>query len=270
MATTGQTYTVVGGDTIFGIARRLGVSMDALVGANGLNPNSLITPGQTLQVPQGGSVPGTNAPAAPAATNPPATNPPATNPPATNPPAAADPPAPAPEGPERPTSPQGEPTTTFAAPAGEVRADGMSASCQSPDSVEANGTPIVFAPSNVQDHNPGTGWRCETPANGQTLTLTLAAPTRLTEVGIIGGYVKVDPLTLVDRFPQNHRVRGVRVTFSDGSSVEQELDDSRSMQPIAVDVTTTSVEIAILSTYPSSGPDPKQTFVVGEVSLIGG
>ncbi len=74
---------------------------------------------------------------------------------------------------------------------------------------------------------------------GQRLTFTFDATTHLTSVGLIGGYVKVDPLTGVDRFPQNHRVRQVRWTFSDGSTVTQDLADSRDLQSIPVDVTTT-------------------------------
>ena len=128
----------------------------------------------------------------------------------------------------------------------------------------------MFSPSNVLDHNPASAWRCAAPATGETLTGTLSGETHLTSVGMIGGYDKTDPLTGIDRWPQNHRVRRVRWTFSDGTTVEQDLADSREMQSIAVDVTTSSVTIEILSTYPPSGPDPKQMVVVAEVQLIGG
>ena len=263
--TTGETYTVVGGDTLFGISRTLGVSLQDLLGANGMNQSSVIQPGDQLQVPVGGSVSATSPPATDApATNPPATNPPGTSPPATNPP-GTNPPGTSPQ-----TSPQVQPTTTFSAPPGAVQPTGASASCQAPNSQEANGTPIVFAPSNVLDHNPATAWRCPAPATGQTLTVTLSGDTHLTSVGLIGGYNKTDPLTGIDRWPQNHRVRRVRWTFSDGTTVEQDLSDSREMQTISVDVTTSSVTMEILSTYPPSGPDPKQMVVVSEVQLIGG
>ena len=272
--TTGETYAVVGGDTLFGISRRLGVTLDALLAANGLNSSSLITPGQRLQIPVGGSVPATNAPTNPPATNAPATNPPATNAPATNPPGtsppATNPPGTTPPGTSPPTSPQNQPTTTFAAPPGAVQPSGASATCQAPDSQEANGTPIVFSPSNVLDRNPASAWRCAAPATGETLTVTLSGDTHLTSVGMIGGYDKIDPLTGIDRWPQNHRARQVRWTFSDGTTVTQDLADSRGMQSITVDVTTSSVTIEILSTYPASGEDPKQMVVVAEVQLIGG
>jgi len=266
VATTGDTYSVQRGDTLFGISRRLGVTLDALLSANGMNQNSLITPGQALQIPVGGSVPATNAttPATSAPT--PAINAttPATN--ATTP--APNPTTPAPN-PTGGTSPQVQPTTTFATPPNAVLPTGASATCQGDDSAEANGTPIVFSPSNVLDHNPGTAWRCPAPATGETLTVTLGGPTLLTSVGMIGGYAKVDPLTGIDRFTQNQRARQVIWRFSDGSSVTQDLADSRDMQTIPVNVTTDFVTVEIISTYPASGPDPKNNVVVAEVQLLG-
>ncbi len=128
----------------------------------------------------------------------------------------------------------------------------------------------MFAPGNVLDHNPATAWRCEAPATGQRLTFTFDAPTHLTSVGLIGGYVKVDPLTGVDRFVQNHRVRQVRWTFSDGSTVTQDLADSRNMQTIPVDVTTTTATLEILATYPPGGEAPRDMVPIAEVQFIGG
>jgi LysM repeat protein len=57
VATTGEVYTVVQGDTPFGIATKLGVEVSALLAANGLNENSLLVPGQRLAVPHGDSLP---------------------------------------------------------------------------------------------------------------------------------------------------------------------------------------------------------------------
>jgi len=252
VATTGETYSVQSGDTLFGISRRLGVTLDALLSANGLNQNSLITPGQTLQIPVGGSAPATNATT-------PATNAPPNPTGATSPPPQQT----------QATQPQGQATTTFAAPAGAVTPTGASASCQGPNGNEASGTTIVFAPSNVLDRNPGTAWRCPSQPAGQTLTVTLSGATHLTSVGMIGGYAKIDPTTQFDRFTQNHRARQVIWRFSDGTSVTQDLADSRDMQSIPVDVTTEWVSVEIVSTYPPSGPDPKNNIVVAEVQLIG-
>lgn len=59
-------YVVQGGDTISSIAQRHGVSIDAVLGANGLGWSSIIYPGQTLAIP-GSAAAAPTTPAAPAA-----------------------------------------------------------------------------------------------------------------------------------------------------------------------------------------------------------
>ena len=58
----GATYTIVAGDTISAIAKRHGVSVNAVLAANGLGMSSIIYPGQTITVPAAApSVPGLTA-----------------------------------------------------------------------------------------------------------------------------------------------------------------------------------------------------------------
>lgn len=45
-------YTVVAGDTLWGIARRYGVTVDAICTLNGLNPVRYIYPGQKITIPK--------------------------------------------------------------------------------------------------------------------------------------------------------------------------------------------------------------------------
>ena len=52
-AASGSSYTVVSGDYLLGIAGKLGVPLQALLDANGMNTSSLITPGQKLKIPTG-------------------------------------------------------------------------------------------------------------------------------------------------------------------------------------------------------------------------
>lgn len=47
----GGSYTIVAGDTISAIAKRHGVTTDAVLGANGLDRSSIIYPGQTIAIP---------------------------------------------------------------------------------------------------------------------------------------------------------------------------------------------------------------------------
>lgn len=68
-STTTREYTVVAGDNLVRIGRRLGVSADALAMANGIQTSSIIRPGQILKVP-GGSTATASQSAAPAPSTP--------------------------------------------------------------------------------------------------------------------------------------------------------------------------------------------------------
>ncbi|MBI3536195.1 MAG: LysM peptidoglycan-binding domain-containing protein [Chloroflexi bacterium] len=46
------TYTVQSGDTLFGIARKTGASVQAISAANNISNPSLIKPGQVLKIPK--------------------------------------------------------------------------------------------------------------------------------------------------------------------------------------------------------------------------
>ena len=91
-ACPGATYSVVGGDSWSRIASRNGVTMTALINANGASTATVIHPGQTLCLPSTATLPATPPAAPPAAPSaaPPATPPaaPPATPPAT-PPAAS-------------------------------------------------------------------------------------------------------------------------------------------------------------------------------------
>jgi LysM repeat protein len=63
----GTTYTVVSGDTLWGLSRKFGVSQEALKKANNLGAEGAIMTGQKLKIPGGGTQ-ASSASAAPAAT----------------------------------------------------------------------------------------------------------------------------------------------------------------------------------------------------------
>ncbi|MFT4235438.1 MAG: LysM peptidoglycan-binding domain-containing protein [Microbacterium sp.] len=56
-STSDTTYTVVAGDTLYGIAQKFEVTLSALLAANNLSADSIIYPGQKLTIPGTGSDP---------------------------------------------------------------------------------------------------------------------------------------------------------------------------------------------------------------------
>ncbi len=191
---------------------------------------------------------------------------------ATAPPATS---APAPTAPPAPTTAVPPATTAAPAPAigNGVAPASATASCQAPDSYASDGTPVTFGPGNTIDGNPATAWRCLIPATNETLTLTFAKEAKLSTVGLIPGYDKVDPVTGEDRFHENYRVKTVRWHFDDGSTADQQLQDSRQMQTMRVKVTTTEAVMEILDVYPPSYPVTSTQYrpyvAVSEVAFTG-
>jgi hypothetical protein len=149
----------------------------------------------------------------------------------------------------------------------------VEASCQAPDGFEADGSPVSFATSNMFDGDPRTAWRCPAPAIGTQISIRLAGPIHLTSVGLIPGYDKIDPTSNVDRFFENFRVKTVRWTFDNGSSLSQTFDDSRELQRLAVDVVTTNITITIDdvydSSYPVGNPHRREFVPISEIQIVG-
>ncbi len=212
-----------------------------------VSPSTTTAPGET-----------TVAPAVPALTPPPETTTTTTT--------AVPPPGPAetPTVPPAPRAPVGYPVVAASA----------AATCQSPNGAEADGTPIVFDPNAAVDGDPVTAWRCPGDAIGEQLTIELAGPVRVTSVGLVPGYDKVDPTSGADRFYENRRVRSVAWWFDDGTRIVQDFADSRELQTIPVDgIVTTSATIEILdfyeSAYPLGHPQRREFVAISDVQLEG-
>jgi hypothetical protein len=118
----------------------------------------------------------------------------------------------------------------------------------------------------VQDGDKATAWRVKGDGTGQTLTLTLAGPTRLTEVGLLPGYAKFDECSGSDRFVQMRRVTAVTWTFDDGSTVDQLFQEQPEVQSVPVDVTTRRVVIEIKGVTKNPKIDATP---ISEVRLLG-
>ncbi len=141
------------------------------------------------------------------------------------------------------------------------------ADCQAPDSADAAGNAISYTPANVADGDLTTAWRCNGRGVGQTITLTLPTPTQLGALALVPGYAKTDPSNGVDRYAENNRLTKVRWTFSDGTSVVQDLDGSptnRDLQSMPIPPTeTTEVVLEILASVPGT----RNTVAISEIQL---
>jgi hypothetical protein len=157
------------------------------------------------------------------------------------------------------------PTPTVAAtpspafPVGPVVPARASAPSTAPDSTDAGGRTTSYTVANVLDGKPSTAWRAEGDASGDTLVFTFDAPVRLTEVGLVNGFAKVDPYDGTDRYEQGRRITAVTWTFRTATgpvTVQQSLrDGDRRMQTTAVaPVEVTEVDLTIdRTTRPGAG-----------------
>ncbi|WP_380175012.1 hypothetical protein ACFEMC_07370 [Kineococcus sp. DHX-1] len=154
-------------------------------------------------------------------------------------------------------TPSATPTTTFRT--GPVVPARAKAPSTAPDSADAGGRTTSYGVANVLDGRPSTAWRAEGDASGGTLVFTFDAPVRLTQVGLVNGFAKVDPYDGSDRYEQGRRITAVTWTFRTANgpvTVQQSLrDGDRRMQTTAVaPVEVTEVDLTIdRTTRPGAG-----------------
>jgi hypothetical protein len=158
--------------------------------------------------------------------------------------------------------------TTVPEPASELTGSASaSASATALDSKDDAGDQVSYEVERVLDGDPSTAWRAKGDGQGVTVTLTLAGPSHITQVGLIPGYDKTDSATGKNRFFQDHRISEVRWRFDDGTTVDQSLSDEPTMQMQEVDVTSTTVTIEIAATLPS---EPGFDYTpISDVSVMG-
>ncbi len=94
---------------------------------------------------------------------------------------------------------------------------------------------MVYPASNMADGDPATCWRMNGDGTGQALTISIPGDARITSVGLINGYAKVDPTTGDDRYRQERRITHVTWQVPDGTAVEQSLSPmNRSVPSVPV------------------------------------
>ena len=142
-----------------------------------------------------------------------------------------------------------------------------------PPNTDVNGNLVRYEARNLLDGVPTTCWRMPGDGTGSTITVTLAEPTTLSEVGIVNGYAKTsdDDGTLFDWYRGNRRVLAVEWTFDDGTKVSQSLEERRSLQTVEVgDVTTSTVTLRLVTvSAPGQGRSARNYTAISDLSFVG-
>jgi hypothetical protein len=143
-----------------------------------------------------------------------------------------------------------------------------------PPSEDVDGQLVSYDASNMLDGVPETAWRTEGDGTGLRLIFELAAPTRLTTVGILNGYAKHSTDGRgrdYDWYRGNRRVEVVVWDFGKGAKVRQELGTDREVQSMAIDpVTTRTVIVRLVQVSPpGNGRAARDYTAISEISLVG-
>ncbi len=175
-----------------------------------------------------------------------------------------------------PTTASTAPVSTVPPPTGPVvplQVADVNATCTSRGSTDSRGNLVKFSSSNVIDGSNSTAWRCDGNGSGVSLTLALAAPSQVTQVGAIPGYDRIDPYNGDDRFTENRRVTSIQWVCLDptGTPVatfDQDFSDNRQMQTAEVPnfARCSSVQAKISGTTP---PGRRDYTAISEIALAG-
>ena len=143
-----------------------------------------------------------------------------------------------------------------------------------PPSEDVDGDLVAYDASNMLDGVTETAWRTEGDATGMRLTFTLAAPTRLTEVGILNGYAKKATDRqgrALDWYRGHRKVEAVVWQLGKGTKVRQELGSDRTVQFMDIKpVTTRKVVLRLVQvSAPGPGRASRDYTAISEISLVG-
>jgi hypothetical protein len=143
-----------------------------------------------------------------------------------------------------------------------------------PPNEDVSGNLVRYEARNMLDGVPETCWRMPGDGSGDEITFELAAPTRLTEVGLVNGYAKTATDTggrPLDWYHGNRRVLQVEWILDDGTTIPQTLDDTRTLQTLGIDpVKTSTVLLRLVSvSAPGSGRAARNYTAISDVALVG-
>ncbi len=162
-----------------------------------------------------------------------------------------------------------------AAEVGPLRIGQVTASATASPGVDNAGNEVSYVGDNVADDDVTTAWRVDGGGEQAELELPLDGERTVTQVALVPGYAKTDPVLrdgqTSDRFQENGRVTRVRWVFDDGTVHEQDIptptrDWARST--LAEPVRTASVRLVVEQSQTGTRRRG-QTTAISEVEVVG-
>ena len=157
---------------------------------------------------------------------------------------------------------------------GPLSIGAVQASATAGPSTDNAGNPVTYVGDHVKDGDPTTAWRVDGPGVDAWLDLPLDGERTVTEVALIPGYAKDDPVLqqgqTSDRFQENGRVTSVRWVFDDGDSHVQDISSPTrdwARSPLDEPVTTRTVRLVVEQSQ--AGTREKPTTAISEVQVTG-
>lgn len=142
-----------------------------------------------------------------------------------------------------------------------------------PAGTDVDGRRISYAAGQMVDGDPGTCWRMTGDGTGEEIVLTLPEPTTVSSVGLINGYAKTatDGKRDLDWYAGNRRILAVEWVLDDGTTVRQDLRETRDLQTIDIEATeTTTVTLRLVEvSRPGKGRAARDNTAVSELVLVG-
>lgn len=142
-----------------------------------------------------------------------------------------------------------------------------------PPGTDVDGRRIRYDATRMVDGDPGTCWRMTGDGTGEELVLTLPEPTTVSSVGLINGYAKTatDGKRDLDWYAGNRRILAVEWVLDDGTTVRQDLRETRDLQTVDIEpAETTTVTLRLVEvSRPGQGRAARDNTAISELVLVG-
>jgi hypothetical protein len=163
--------------------------------------------------------------------------------------------------------PSGDPADVASAATAQVPATGA-------PGTDVDGDRISYEADQMLDGDSSTCWRMTGDGTGREIVLTLAEPTTVTELGLINGYAKTAQDAKgrkLDWYAGNRRVLAVEWVLDDGTTIPQDLRETRDLQTVELDpVETSTVVLRLVEVSgPGNGRAARDNTAISEISVVG-